>query len=363
MSDLTIQSHRGPYTVRFGPLFSGLDAVFSPREHLIIDARVAALYADALAPALSSPSVLRIEATEANKSLEQFPAYVMHCLDCGIQRDDVLIAVGGGIIQDIAAFLAATLLRGVRWRFVPTTLLAQTDSCIGSKSSVNIGPYKNQLGTFNPPEEILISTEALATLTDTDLRSGLGEMLKVHIIAGWNDVRAIAADYPRILRDAAVMEHYIRRSLEIKKGKIEIDEFDRRERLVMNYGHSFGHAIESATEYAIPHGIAVTMGMDMANYVSVAFGLIDRAVYDELHCLLAINYAGFEHVVISEGRFFAALAKDKKNIGDDITLILMRGPGQVYRSRCSNDERLRAVCREALAMLKMSREATPCHSR
>lgn len=332
--------------MRFGQAFAGLEGGLAAYEHLIIDARVADLYSEVLAPALAGHSVLRIEATEANKSLERLPAYVTHLLDCGVRRDHALIAVGGGIVQDITAFIAATLFRGLAWRFYPTTLLAQADSCIGSKSSINVGGYKNQLGTFTPPIDILISPGVLATLSETDIRSGIGEMIKVHIISGWKDTQAIAADYPKIARDKNVMTCYIRRSLEIKKNKVEADEFDCNERLVMNYGHSFGHALESATDYAVPHGIAVTIGMDMANYVSCRLGLVEWRVYDEIHSLLAVNYVGFDHIPIPEDRFFAALAKDKKNIGGDLSLILMRGPGQVFRDRYPNDERLHSICME-----------------
>ena len=154
MDDLVIGSHRGPYTVRFGPAFQGLEAGLSEQEHLIIDARVAELYAIPLAAVLKGHSVLRIEANETNKSIERLPGFITFLLERGIRRDHCLIAVGGGVIQDIAAFVAATLLRGLPWRFYPTTLLAQADSCIGSKSSINVGPYKNQLGTFTPPTEI-----------------------------------------------------------------------------------------------------------------------------------------------------------------------------------------------------------------
>ncbi len=353
-TDLTIKSHRGPYAVRFGAPFAGLDQGVSEREHLIIDARVAELYQKPLARALQARSVLRIEATETNKSLERFPEYITHLIERGVRRDHVLIAIGGGIIQDIVAFLAATLLRGLPWRFYPTTLLAQADSCIGSKSSVNVGGYKNQLGTFTPPQEILIATEVLETLTEADVRSGIGEMIKVHIIAGWDDIRALAADYPRLLRDKNILRHYIWRSLQIKQLKVEADEFDQHERLVMNYGHSFGHAIESATDYAIPHGIAVTIGMDLANLISWKFGSAPQEVYDELHPLLAANYAGFEQVTIPQERFFAALAKDKKNVDNDVTLILLRAPGQVFRGHYRNDERLRTICRDFFAELTRS---------
>lgn len=349
MDELVIQSHRGSYTVRFGKAFAGLENGLRESEHLIVDAKISKLYSRELCAALSGRSVLVIEATEENKSIERFPAFVNHLLARGVRREHVLMAVGGGIIQDITAFMAATLLRGLAWRFYPTTLLAQADSCIGSKSSVNVGRYKNQLGTFTPPKDVWISTDILDSLDETDIRSGIGEMIKVHIIAGWEDARRIAADYSRLATDKHILAHYIRRSLEIKKIKIEADEFDRGERLVMNYGHSFGHAIESATNYAIPHGIAVTMGMDMANYVSLRLGLIEQEVYDEIHLLLALNYSGFDPVGIPEEGFFKALSKDKKNTGHALSLILMRGPGQLFRYPIPDDEHFRSICRNYFA--------------
>lgn len=351
MDDLVIQSHRGSYRVRFGSAFAGIESGLAAREHLIIDAKVAELYSGMLAQALAGPSVLRIEATEANKSIEKVPAYVTHLLGHGVKRDHTLIAVGGGIIQDITAFIAATLLRGLPWRFYPTTLLAQADSCIGSKSSINVGPYKNQLGTFTPPSDILISTDVFDTLDETAVRSGIGEMIKVHIISGLNDTRMIAADYAKLAYDKKVMQHYIRRSLEIKKQKIEIDEFDRNERLVMNYGHSFGHAIESATSYQVPHGIAVTIGMDVANYVSLRLDLIGHEIYDELHLLLARNYSGFEKTPIPENSFLKALSMDKKNTEGHMSVILMRGPGLLFRTQIPNNGPVQSICGEYFRIL------------
>ncbi len=351
LEPLAIQSHRGPYTVRWDRAFTGLEEGVKDSEHLLIDARVAELYRVPLSKALAGRSVLRIEATEPNKSLERVPGYARHLIERGIRRDHLLIAVGGGIIQDITAFLAATLLRGLPWRFYPTTLLAQADSCIGSKSSINIGPYKNQIGTFTPPNEVVNSSEVLRTLAEADVRSGIGEMLKVHVIAGWEDTRAIVAAYPRLLCDETLLARYIRRSLQIKQAKVEVDEFDRGERLIMNYGHSFGHAIESATDYVIPHGIAVTIGMDLANYLSWQFGIAPQAVYQELHPVLAANYAGFEQVPIPEEQFFVSLGRDKKNVASDVSLILLRAPGDVFCGRYPNDARLRSLCTEFLRQL------------
>ena len=140
-------------------------------------------------------SVLMIEAKEQNKTLESMPTYVTHLLEKQVRRDDILIAVGGGIIQDITCFLAGTLLRGIDWSFYPTTLLAQADSCIGSKSSINCGDAKNLIGTFTPPNRVIIGNDYLQTLDDRDVRSGVGEMLKVHGIAGASEFDEISSKY------------------------------------------------------------------------------------------------------------------------------------------------------------------------
>ena len=153
MSDsMKIQTHVVPYDVCFDDdVFATLEQLADGSSHFIIDEKVAGLYREQLAKVLASDSVLMIEALESNKSLEALPAYVDHLTENGIRRDQKLVAIGGGIIQDITCFLAATILRGVDWHFYPTTLLAQADSCIGSKSSINCGPDKNILGTFTPP--------------------------------------------------------------------------------------------------------------------------------------------------------------------------------------------------------------------
>ncbi len=345
-----VRSHDGPYEVLFDDdAFARLDAAVPERAHLIVDARVAELYAAELGRLLAAPSVLRVEAGEASKSLDRFPAYVEHLVAAGVRRSHVIVAVGGGTIQDIACFLAATLLRGLEWHFYPTTLLAQADSCIGSKSSINVGSIKNVLGTFTPPARVVISAPVLGTLGEEDLRSGIGEMLKVHAIDGPASFDRIAADYSRLLSDREVLTRYIRDSLEIKRVIVEEDEFDQGPRNVMNYGHSFGHAIESATNFLVPHGIAVTLGMDMANYAAVRLGRTGEAHYRRMHPALAANYAGFEHTPIPVDRLLAALSKDKKNSDAELRLVLPDASGRVSLGSYANDDAFAAICADYLA--------------
>jgi 3-dehydroquinate synthase len=322
----------------------GLQKTFPENGHLLVDRRVADLYGDALPILRGHRSLLLIDATEENKSLERCPQYVEHLLQQNARRNEVLVAVGGGIIQDITCFLAATFLRGVEWHFYPTTLLAQADSCIGSKSSINAACTKNVMGTFTPPARVTIDPAFLGTLSEVDVRSGIGEMLKVHAIQGPAAFDAIAADYTRLMSDESVMLRYIRKSLEIKKQIVEVDEFDRGPRNVMNYGHSFGHAIEAATDFAIPHGIAVTIGMDLANYVSVQRGLSSMENFRRMHPTLARNYAGFERAPIPLEPMLGALKRDKKNVDSSVVLILPQSDGQIRQSAFPLDAGLRALC-------------------
>lgn len=351
MSDaIAIRSHKGEYRANFDEdALAALNADLPGNAHFIIDERVAELYRNEMANVLAHPSVLLLTASETSKSLERFPDYVAHLVAHGIRRDHRLIAIGGGIIQDITCFLSATLLRGVDWAFYPTTLLSQADSCIGSKSSINCGQTKNILGTFTPPSEIFISTRFLDTLDPRDLRSGVGEILKVHAIAGPDDFDAIAADYDALFSDRPTMVRYIRRALEVKKGYIEIDEFDTGPRNIFNYGHSFGHAIEAATDFAIPHGIAVTIGMDMANFTAAQLGRSDDAHFRRMRPALRANYDGFETRSVPIEPFLAAISKDKKNIGaGEVTLILPDASGNLEKVRLPNDAAFADVARRFL---------------
>ena len=340
---LSIECHRGKYDVSFGSVAAeAFQRVPSVPTHLLIDARVAHLHAELLAPLLAMPSVLRIDATEQAKSLECMPSYVEQLVAARVRRGHELLCIGGGILQDITCFLAATLLRGLPWSFIPTTLLAQADSCIGSKSSINVGYAKNILGTFTPPERVHVWPGFLDTLDERDVRSGIGEILKVHAIAGPAAFDAIARDYGRLLSDRALLLGYVRRSLEIKKQFIEEDEFDRGARNVLNYGHSFGHAIEGATRFRVPHGIAVTMGMDLANFIASRRGLTSVENYQRMHPTLRANYEACASTEIDAAAVVEALGKDKKNKDGEWRLVLPDVDGMIRVVGVPADEALRA---------------------
>ena len=340
---IVIQSHKGEYIASFirGGISQLNDNLVSNAVY-IIDSNICKLYANRIDKVLSSQKVIVIDASEENKSLDKMPGYVNELVLLNIKRGEPLIAIGGGIIQDITCFLASTLMRGLPWFFYPTTLLSQADSCIGSKSSINSGEFKNILGTFLPPERVIIDVDFLKTLNQREIFSGVGEMLKVHAINNPESFNLISGSYENILDDPTVMEEFIFNSLSMKKKLIEIDEFDQGPRNVMNYGHSFGHAIESVSNYVIPHGIAVTIGMDIANFVATELGMSSMSHFERMHIVLDKNSKTYRHVSINVTSLLDALLKDKKNSTTQLRLILPDQSGRIGIGLYDNSERLKS---------------------
>lgn len=341
---MRISSYLRDYTVHFEEdVKATLDNYDFAATHFIIDQNIADLYGALLSDVLSKRSCLIIKATEENKSVNKIRFYLTPLLNRKVRRDHKLVAIGGGIIQDITCFIATILFRGVEWDFFPTTLLAQADSCIGSKSSINVGVFKNQLGTFYPPSNVYIALRFLKTLEDKDIKSGIGEILHFYFIAGSEQTISLYDDYDRLLEDRKLLQKYIRTSLEIKKSVIEIDELDRNERNLFNYGHTFGHAIEAVSRYGVPHGQAVTMGMDIANYISLEFGYLNKETFESMHQILFKNMPAFELKAEQIDDYFKALSKDKKNIGGKLGCILTSGPGKMKKELCLIDDRLKKI--------------------
>ena len=307
----------------------------------IVDTHVYKIYRDKIDTCVPKDRLCLLEATEHHKTLEGSGALIKQLIDKGIRKNNTLVAIGGGIIQDLTAFVGSMLFRGIEWIFIPTTLLAQADSCIGGKTSINFDSYKNVLGNFYPPSRILIDIHFLESLSEEDIKSGIGEMLHFYFIAGSARAAEIAQEYEKLFQERSRLQKYIMSSLEIKKGVIERDEFDRGIRNLFNYGHTFGHAIESITDYAIPHGQAVTVGMDIANFISRQCGMLDQSAFDKMHDILRKNMPAFEITADNWPKYKDALSKDKKNVNDDLTCILTEGPGRMKKVQIPLDEQLR----------------------
>jgi 3-dehydroquinate synthase len=348
---ININSHKGEYVVNFiSGNVSKLNSQLNENNFYIVDNNIAKIYSEELSNILNSNRVLLIEATEKNKSLDKFPSYVDSLVNAKVRRGQNLIAIGGGIIQDITCFLATTMMRGLPWIFYPTTLLAQSDSCIGSKSSINSGEVKNILGTFTPPTKVIIDTDFLSSLAEKDILSGIGEMIKVHAINSPESFNLLSKSYEQIKKDSVLMEKFIYQSLLMKKKLIEIDEFDVGPRNVMNYGHSFGHAIESATNFSIPHGIAVTIGMDIANYVASKLGVSTDHHFERMHDVMDKNSQTYRNVHINVNALMLALSKDKKNSANQLRLILPDQDGYIQIGLYDNNDKLLDIINDYFAI-------------
>jgi 3-dehydroquinate synthase len=239
---------------------------------------------------------------------------------------------------NVQALGGKILYRGVKWIFLPTTLLAQADSCIGSKTSINFGAFKNQLGNFYPPQQILIFTEFLNTLLERDIRSGLGEMAHYFFVSGDDAVDFFENEYSAAIEEQSNFRKMIVASLSIKKRYIEVDEFDKGERIVFNYGHTFGHAIESITNYEIPHGVAVAFGMDIANFISFKKGYISDVLLQRARKILRDISNGYSIKNIEITNLISIMGKDKKNENGKLGLILTKGWGKMFRDLTEPDE-------------------------
>ena len=331
-----------PYTVVFtAEILATLTAVVRDGDVFILDRKIGELRPDLLA--LAGDRVWIVDAEEAAKSYEGVIPLFSRLIEGGFRKNNRIVAVGGGVTQDVAGFVASLLYRGVDWIFVPTNMLTQCDSCIGSKTSVNFRQYKNQLGGFYPPAAIYIDTGFVTTLGDREIASGLGEMLHYVLVTSEQDLALFREYAPALRKGEGRLEPLMRRSLEIKKAMIERDEFDRGPRNVFNYGHSFGHALESATDYSIPHGIAVSYGIDLANLVSAHLGLLPMAERNRLRGDCAIVFDGAPLPDIDLERYFSALSKDKKNVGTRLGLILTRGVGDMFKHVCDFDDQIKGV--------------------
>jgi 3-dehydroquinate synthase len=337
--NFNIKSSVHDYRVTFVEDFSSsLKEQLKEGDVIIIDGKVKSLYRDRLEDSLARQRHIVIEANEEQKSYLGVVPVIENLIENGFRKNHHLVAIGGGITQDVTAFTASIMYRGVKWIFFPTTLLAQGDSCIGSKTSINFGKYKNQVGGFYPPHHIFIDLVFLDTLADLEIKSGLGEMCHYFVVAGEDDFKRFKQEYSLARKDKNILAGIIARSLEIKKRYIEIDEFDQNQRQVFNYGHSFGHALETLTDYRVPHGIAVAYGMDMANFISVKLKLIPEQVRFYIRELLEEIWKDVPIDEISLDKFITALKRDKKNVGSELRLILNQGIGNIFKTGMKPDE-------------------------
>jgi 3-dehydroquinate synthase len=227
--------------------------------------------------------VFEFPAGEAHKTRATWMDLSDRLLARGIGRDAAVIALGGGVVGDVAGFVAATYMRGVPCIQVPTTLLAMIDASIGGKTGVDVTAGKNLIGAFHPPGLVVVDPLLLDTLPDAELRNGLAEAVKHGAIADARHFRWLVEQAPVLTRrDPAALSALIRHSVEIKAAVVGRDPDERGERAILNFGHTAGHALERLTGYAMPHGHAVSIGMVIAARLGESMGVTEAGTTDAL---------------------------------------------------------------------------------
>lgn len=324
---LTVQSGQGDYAVAFRRTVAEAAEII-PRGNLFlaVDRHVYDLY-PAIATMFDSTRTYTFPATEEEKTLSGVERLCRFLQQRDASKRSRLLVVGGGISQDIGTFAAHVYYRGIPFFFFPTTLLAMADSCIGAKCGLNLGAFKNQLGFFQSPAQVVIATQFLETLSHEDVRSGFGEIVKLAIISGERDYDALEREFVEQPFSLSGIERSIVRSLEAKRRVIEQDEYERDLRKTLNYGHTFGHALESLTHHEVPHGLAVAWGVDVANFVSMQLGVMEAATFERFHLLLSANFRHCVRTQYDAPSLIAAMKRDKKAAGDTISLILAQRAG------------------------------------
>lgn len=318
---IKIDSHRGRYEVVDININNFLKKKLNKNIIYIIDKKILKLYPK-IKYYLKDKKKIEIVANEKSKDFKNIIKFLKILNDFRANKSFELYAIGGGVVQDIVCFLASIYYRGLNWIFIPTTLEAQGDSCIGSKSSINFKGKKNQIGTFYPPKKILIDKNFLKTLKRDLILSGLGEMLHYFAFSK-KDYLFYKKNYIKAQRNFNVLKKLISKSLKIKSKFIEIDEFDTKERKLLNFGHTFAHAIEAYTRYQIPHGIAVAHGINIANFISLKKKIIRKEQFEDYQVVIKNLTRNYPLKKINIRKFIEIIKSDKKVSGNKINLILM----------------------------------------
>lgn len=318
-----VRSLHRDYEVTFLQNFSSLqsqlaevnDAVF------VVDGNLQKYYRQELDGLIGDRPVLFLDALESTKSLNGVSTLIDWLLENECNRSAHIIGVGGGIIQDVVAFTSHIYYRGIKYSLVPTTLLSMCDSSIGAKCGINFGSYKNQLGVIHAPASVHINFDFLETLSDLDVKSGYGEILKLSITGGKDTLSQLFNVIGnQTLKSAA--RSLVPQSLEIKRSIIEDDEYEHDRRRILNYGHTFGHALEAATEHAIPHGLAVAWGIDLVNFLACKLVGLPRVTAESISGFIKQNLSFSLAEFPKSKQLIDIVKRDKKMVGEVLNLVV-----------------------------------------
>jgi 3-dehydroquinate synthase len=301
------------------------------RPFVVTSPEIWGLWGEKLLESFSEqPTVLFLPAGEQHKRLRTLESLTEQLADAGADRDALLIAFGGGVVGDVTGFLAAIYMRGVPYVQIPTTLLAQVDSSVGGKTGVNLAAGKNLVGSFHHPLAVFIDTDVLATLPKSELRAGLQESIKAGIIRDKKLFSYLERNAGTVLAgDPKALTHVVAASVRVKADVVANDERESGLRMILNYGHTIGHAIEAATQYKqLLHGEAVGWGSIAATKLGLQRRLITEAEADRIIALI-LQYGPLSSFKATAEKLVALTASDKKNRSGTLSFILPTGVGSV----------------------------------
>lgn len=329
-----------------------------PRVTILTDETVAALHLAPLQSALSAAGIdsaaLALPAGEATKSWPQLTRSVEWLLEQRVERRDLVVALGGGVIGDLAGFAAAILRRGVDFVQIPTTLLAQVDSSVGGKTGINSAQGKNLIGAFHQPALVLADIDVLDTLEPRDFRAGYGEVAKYGLLGDADFFDWLEQNGPALARDPALRQQAVAHSVAMKAGIVSRDETEQGERALLNLGHTFGHALEAATGYSgrLLHGEGVAIGCALAFDLSARMGLCSQEAPSRVLAHLRqmgmpARLSEIPGDLPDDEALIALMGQDKKVVDGKLRFVLARGIGEAFVSDDVPPDLLRQTLAEA----------------
>ncbi|OYX22120.1 MAG: 3-dehydroquinate synthase [Rhodobacterales bacterium 32-66-9] len=366
MNTVAVDLGARSYEVRIGPgLIARAGAEIAPllrrmRVAVVTDETVAGWHLPALTTALEARGIavaaLALPPGEATKNWANLARCTEWLLEQRVERKDVVLALGGGVIGDLVGFSAAILRRGVRFVQVPTTLLAQVDSSVGGKTGINTAQGKNLVGAFHQPSLVLADIDVLTSLPDRDLLSGYGEVVKYGLLGDADFFGWLEREGPAIRAgDPAARLRAVTRSVEMKAGIVARDETEEGERALLNLGHTFCHALEKATGYSsrLLHGEGVAIGCALAFEVSSRLGLCSQEDPSRVRAHLAamgmkVDIRDIPGEIPGSETLIALMGQDKKVVDGKLRFILARGIGQAFVAEDVPGETVRAVLDDAV---------------
>lgn len=340
MDTINIKSSLYDYTVDFTDDFSENLKGFSETTAYVIDQNVYNLYKDRF-EAIDMKKVYLMEAVEHKKNMDTVMDIITFFQGLGLRKNWKVVCFGGGITQDVTTIASNLYLRNVDWYFFPTTLLSMCDSCIGGKCGINFAHAKNQIGVFYPPKKIFIDVRFIDTLSHGDYLNGWGELLKFALTSDPKFYDEVKEE--KTLIPCERIAYYIHKGLFVKKQVIEEDEFESDFRRVLNYGHTFGHALEAYTDNRIPHGQGVIWGIDVVNYIAWKEGLISEDYYLDIKNLIKRGFLTTEVVVEEAVKLFDIIKTDKKVKGNTMSFAMLNAPSHLIVYPMQIDDKLKSL--------------------